>query len=169
MPGTRRIFAGVSGSPGSVHPLRQAAQLAHHDALLIPVPAWLPSDSRRAPWPELRQIRHDDAWQRLWDTLDATFGGLPDGIATEPDELRGTPPARCWPVWPAGTATCWSSAPGGAAACGGCGAAGPALLPGPRPLPGAGHPSPSLAQQAGHGLRGWAYRHRWARAAAQAA
>jgi hypothetical protein len=28
MPGTRRIFAGVSGSPGSVHALRQAAQAA---------------------------------------------------------------------------------------------------------------------------------------------
>jgi hypothetical protein len=53
MPGTRRIFAGVSGSPGSVHALRQAAHLAHHhDALLIPVPAWLPPDSRRLPWPE---------------------------------------------------------------------------------------------------------------------
>jgi hypothetical protein len=32
MPGTRRIFAGVSGSRGSVHALRQAAQLAHHHA-----------------------------------------------------------------------------------------------------------------------------------------
>jgi hypothetical protein len=28
MPGTRRIFAGVGGSPGSVHALRQAAQPA---------------------------------------------------------------------------------------------------------------------------------------------
>jgi len=28
MPGTLRIFAGVSGSPGSVHALRQAAQAA---------------------------------------------------------------------------------------------------------------------------------------------
>jgi hypothetical protein len=47
MPGTRRIFAGVSGSPDSVHALRQAAQLAHHhDALLIPVLAVLPP-----PWP----------------------------------------------------------------------------------------------------------------------
>jgi nucleotide-binding universal stress UspA family protein len=101
MPGTRRIFAGVSGSPGSVHALRQAAQLAHHhDALLIPVLAWLPPDSRRLPWPELRQIWHDDAWQRLRDTLDATFGGLPDGIATEPAVLRGNPPQgadRCGP------------------------------------------------------------------------
>jgi hypothetical protein len=97
MPGTRRIFAGVSGSPGSAHGRRQAAQLAHHhDALL----AWLPPDSRRLPWPELRQIWHDDAWQRLWDTLDATFGGLPDGIATEPAVLRANPPQgadRCGP------------------------------------------------------------------------
>ena len=61
MPGTRRIFAGVSGSPGSAHALRQAAQLAHHhDALLIPVLAWLPpaplaraappDSGRWAPW-----------------------------------------------------------------------------------------------------------------------
>jgi hypothetical protein len=36
MPGTRQIFAGVSGSPGSVHALRHAADLAcHHDALMI--------------------------------------------------------------------------------------------------------------------------------------
>jgi nucleotide-binding universal stress UspA family protein len=92
MPGTRRILAGVSGSPGSVQALRQAAELAHHhDALLIPVLAWLPPDSRRLPWPELRQIWHDDAWQRLWDTLDAAFGGLPDGITTQPAVLPGSP------------------------------------------------------------------------------
>ena len=139
MPGTRRIFAGVSGSPGSVHALRQAAHLAHHhDALLIPVPAWLPPDSRRLPWPELRQIWHDDAWQRLRDTLDATFGGLPDGIATEPAVLRGNPRKVLTGV---------ARQDGDVLA----------ILP------------PSLAQQAGHGLRGWAFRHRWARAAAQAA
>jgi hypothetical protein len=87
LPGTRRIFAGVSGSPGSVHALRQAAQLAHHhDALLIPMLAWLPPDSRRLPWPGLRQIWPGDAWQRLWDTLDATFGGLP---------RHARPPAPC--------------------------------------------------------------------------
>ena len=52
MPGTRRIFAGVSGSPDSVHALRPAAKPAphHHDALLILVLAWLPPDSRRLPW-----------------------------------------------------------------------------------------------------------------------
>jgi nucleotide-binding universal stress UspA family protein len=41
--------------------------------------------------PELRHIWHDDAWQRLWDTLDAAFGGLPDGITTQPAVLCGKP------------------------------------------------------------------------------
>ena len=92
MPVTRRVFAGVSGSPGSVHALRQAAGLARHDdAILIPLLAWLPPDSRRLPWPELRQLWHDDAWQRLWDTLDRAFGGLPAGIATQPAVLCGNP------------------------------------------------------------------------------
>ena len=92
MPGTRRIFAGVSGSPGSVHALRQAAGLArHHNAVLIPLLAWVPPDSTRLPWPELRRLWHDDAWQRLWDTLDTAFGGLPAGITTQPVVLRGKP------------------------------------------------------------------------------
>ena len=43
MPGTRRIFAGVSGSPGSVHALRQAAGLVRrNDAILIPLHTWVP-------------------------------------------------------------------------------------------------------------------------------
>jgi hypothetical protein len=170
MPGTRRIFAGVSGSPGSVHALRQAAQLAHHhDALLIPVLAWLPPDSRRLPWPELRQIWHDDAWQRLWDTLDATFGGLPDGIATEPAVLRGNPPQGADRCGPPGRRRAGHRRRAARPPAADVGQPGQPLLPGPRPLPGAGHPSPCLAQQAGHGLRGWAFRHRWARAAAQPA
>ena len=45
MSGAFRIVAGVSGSPGSVHALLQAADFArHHDALLVP-----PSFSVRAP------------------------------------------------------------------------------------------------------------------------
>ena len=92
MYGTRRIFTGISGSPGSVHALRQAADLArHHDAILIPLHAWLPPDSGRHPWPELRQVWQDDAWQRLWDTLDRAFGGLPAGVTTQPVALRGRP------------------------------------------------------------------------------
>ncbi len=92
MDGTRRIFAGISGSPGSVPALRHAASLARkHDAPLIVLHAWLPPDSRRLPWPELRQLWEDEAWQRLWDTLDRAFGGLPAGITTQPVVLRGKP------------------------------------------------------------------------------
>jgi hypothetical protein len=47
MPGTRRIFAGVSGSPGSVDALRQAAQLAHHPA----AQAAQRVSARTADWP----------------------------------------------------------------------------------------------------------------------
>jgi nucleotide-binding universal stress UspA family protein len=92
MYGACRIVAGISGSPGSVHALRQAAGLArYHDAPLVPVHAWLPPDSRSLPWPELRQLWEDDAWQRLWDTLDRAFGGLAAGVTTQPVVLRGKP------------------------------------------------------------------------------
>jgi hypothetical protein len=124
MPGTRRIFAGVSGSPGSVHALRQAAQLAHHhDALLIPVLAWLPPDSCRLPWPELRQIWHDDAWQRLWDTL--ACGGC--GAAGPAATARPTPTARCWPSFPSP----WPGRQATACAAGRSGTAGPGQQPSP--------------------------------------
>ena len=43
MPDRCRIFAGVSGSPGSVHALRQAADLVRrNDAILIPLHTWVP-------------------------------------------------------------------------------------------------------------------------------
>ena len=86
MPGASRVFAGVSGSPGSVHALRHAADLARqHDAVLIPLHAWVPPcgdlDERKHPSLELRQLWEDDAWQLLWDTLYRAFGGLPAGLA----------------------------------------------------------------------------------------
>jgi nucleotide-binding universal stress UspA family protein len=91
-----RIVAGASGSPGSVHALRHAAELArHHDAVLVPLLAWLPPggnvSERKDPCPEVRQLWEDQAWQRLWDTIDTAFGGLPAGIATQPAVLRGKP------------------------------------------------------------------------------
>ena len=44
MPPTRRIVAGVSGSPGNLPALRHAADLARvYDAALTFVHAWLPS------------------------------------------------------------------------------------------------------------------------------
>jgi nucleotide-binding universal stress UspA family protein len=164
MPAASRVFAGVSGSPGSVHALRHAADLARqHDAVLIPLHAWVPPcgdlDERKHPSLELRQLWEDDAWQLLWDTLDRAFGGLPAGIATQPVVRRGKP---------------------------GKVLAGLACRPGDILVIGAGRqgrlrqflccrvgryclahahcpvlaiPLPMLAQQAGHGLRGWAFRH----------
>ena len=88
----RRVIAGASGSPAGLQALRQAADLArHHDAVLVPVLAWVPPDSARLPWPELRAIWKDDAWQRLWQALDTALGGLPAGITTQPVALRGKP------------------------------------------------------------------------------
>jgi len=96
MPAARRIIAGVSESPGSVHALRYAADLAHqHAAVLVPLLTWVPPDGdrleRKYPCAELRQLWKDDAWQRLQDTLELAFGGLPAGIATQPAVLRGQP------------------------------------------------------------------------------
>jgi nucleotide-binding universal stress UspA family protein len=161
MPHTRRIFAGVSGSPGSVHALRQAADLAHHhDAVLVPLLAWVPPDSTRLPWPELRQLWHDDAWQRLWDTLGTAFGGLPAGITTQPVVLRGKP----------GQVLTGVARQDGDVLVIGAGRRGLLRrLAGGRVAryclanahcPVLAIPPPSLAQQAGPGLRGWAFRHR---------
>jgi hypothetical protein len=53
MPDVCRIFAGVSGSPGSVHALRQAADLARrNDAILIPLHTWMPPEG------DLHERRH---------------------------------------------------------------------------------------------------------------
>ena len=155
MPGICRIVAGVSGSPGSVHALRQAADLArHHDALLIPLHAWVPPEGdiheRKHPCPQLRQLWHDDAWQRLWEALDTAFGGLPAGIATQPVVRRGQP-GRCSPRGPPARRPAGDRhRPPGPAAAAGVLPRQP-LLPGPRPLPGAGDPAPRV----GPGSRPW--------------
>jgi nucleotide-binding universal stress UspA family protein len=174
MPGVCRIFAGVSGSPGSVHALRQAAGLAHHhDAILIPLLAWVPPggnlDERKDPCPEVRQLWEDQAWQRLWGTLDTAFGGLPAGIVTEPVVLRGKP----------GRALTLVARQLGDLLVIGAGRRGRLrqlwYCPVARYCLAHAHcpvlaiPPPSLAQQAGYGLRGWAFRHRWTRATAQPA
>jgi nucleotide-binding universal stress UspA family protein len=174
MAGARRIVAGVSGSPGSVHALRHAADLARcHDAVLIPLLAWVPPggtlDERKDPCPEVRQLWEDQAWQRLWEALDAAFGGLPAGIATLPVVLRGK----------SGKAlTIVARQPGDLLVIG-AGRRSPLRRLGCSPVsryclahahcPVLAIPAPALAQQAGHGLRGRAFRHRWIRALAQPA
>jgi nucleotide-binding universal stress UspA family protein len=171
VPGLCRIFAGASGSPGSVHALRHAADLArHHDAALIPLLAWMAPggnlDERKDPCPELRQLWEDQAWQRPWDTLDAAFGGLPAGIATQPVVLRGKPGKAL---------TVLARQPGDLLVIG-AGRRGPPRLGGGgvsryclahAHCPVLAIPPPPLVEEAGYGLRGWAFRHRWIRATAQ--
>ena len=170
MPGTRRIFAGVSGSPGSVHALRQAADLArHHDALLIPLLAWVPPDSTWQPWPELRQVWHDDAWQRLWHTLETAFGGLPAGLCAQPAVVCGKPGkvltgAACQP---GDVLVIGAGRRGPLRRMGGSRVARSCLAHASCPV--LAIPPPSLAQHAGYGLRGWAFRHRWTQPTAQPA
>ena len=111
------VVAGVSGSPGSVHALRHAADLARrHGATLVPVLAWMPPGGdlaeRKHPDPELRQLWQQDAWQRLRGALGTAFGGFPRGVRAWPLVLRGQ--ARTWSASPASPATCWSSAPAAA-------------------------------------------------------
>jgi nucleotide-binding universal stress UspA family protein len=90
----RRVFAGVSGSPGSLQALRYAAGLARmHDSALIPVLVWAPPGGeladRRGPSLYLRQVWKDAAWERLWYALDLAFGGAPAGVPVEPMVVRG--------------------------------------------------------------------------------
>jgi nucleotide-binding universal stress UspA family protein len=90
----RRVFAGVSGSPGSLQALRYAAGLATlHDSALIPVLAWTPPGGdladRGGPSFYLRQVWKEAAWQRLWKALELAFGGVPAGVNVEPLVVRG--------------------------------------------------------------------------------
>ena len=171
MPDLCRIFAGVSGSPGSVHALRQAADLARrNDAILIPLHTWMPPEGdlheRRHPCQELRQLWEEDAWQRLWEALDTAFGGLPAGVRAQPVVLRGKPgtvltgvarQADDLLIISVGRRRAlqrlWS-----------CGVARYCLANAHCPV--LAIPLPSLAQEAGYGLRGWAFRHRGIRATA---
>ena len=165
MPAGRLIIAGVGGSPGSVQALRHAADLARQqDAVLVPVLAWVPPGGdradRMAPDPELRQLWEDDAWQRLRDAIGTAFGGPPPGVCTWSLVVRG----------PAGKVLVSAASRATDLLVIGAGGSGPLRrLAGGRAsrycLAHARCPvlvvrPPALAREAGHGPRGWAYRHR---------
>jgi nucleotide-binding universal stress UspA family protein len=153
-----------------VHALRQAAGLArHHNAVLIPLLAWVPPDSNRRLWPELRQIWKEDAWQRLWDSLDRAFGGLPAGIATQPAVLCGKPGQVLTGVarQEGDVLVIGAGRPGRLRRLARCRVARYCLAHAHCPV--LAIPPPVLAQQAGYGLRGWAVRRRWASTTAQPA
>jgi nucleotide-binding universal stress UspA family protein len=92
--GISRVIVGASGSPGSLQALRYAEQLARaHDAILIPVLAWVPPGGdladRRAPSGYLRKIWAEDARQRLRETLQLAWGEIPAGPSVQPFVQRG--------------------------------------------------------------------------------
>jgi nucleotide-binding universal stress UspA family protein len=164
--GSRRIIVGTSGAPGSLPALRYAAELARQDdATLIPVLAWLPPGGdmadRRCPSSHLRQIWKDAAWLRLWAALDSAWGGIaPAGRPAEPLVRRGEP----------GEVLVAAASQPGDLLVVGAGRRGLArrLLRGRvaryclahASCPVVAVPPPGLDQAAGHGLRGWAFRHR---------
>jgi nucleotide-binding universal stress UspA family protein len=90
-----RVFVGSCGSPGSIRALRYARNLAQgNDATLIPVYAWIPPGGdmadRRAPNQILRKVWHDSAWRRLWESIEAAWGGPPDELTMWPIVVRGS-------------------------------------------------------------------------------
>lgn len=90
-----RVFVGSCGGPGSVRALRYARNLAASSgATLIPVHAWLPPGGdmadRRAPNPILRKVWQESAWKRLWESIEAAWGGSPDELEMLPVVVRGS-------------------------------------------------------------------------------
>jgi nucleotide-binding universal stress UspA family protein len=162
--GVRRVIAGVSGSPGSLQAVRYAAGLARaHNATLIPVLAWMPPGGdfadRSHPSLYLRQIWREAAWHRLWHALELSLGGIPDDVRSASRVLRGD----------AGAVLVEVASDDGDVLVLGAGRRGPIgrLLAcrvsrycvAHARCPVVAVPPSDLARL-GHGLRGWALRHR---------
>jgi nucleotide-binding universal stress UspA family protein len=164
--GARRIIIGTSGSPGSLQALRYAAGIARdNEATLVPVLAWTPPGGdladRRYPSAYLRQVWRDAAWLQLWTALELAWGGIaPAGRPAEPRVLRGEP----------GEVLVASAGEPGDLLVIGTGRRGAMRrLIGSRVgryclghagCPVVAVPPAELEHAAGHGLRGWAFRHR---------
>jgi nucleotide-binding universal stress UspA family protein len=162
--GVRRVIAGVSGSPGSLQATRYAADLARaHDAILIPVLAWMPPGGdfadRGHPSPYLRQLWREAAWHRLWNALELALGGIPEDVSCDPQVLRGEAGAVL-----VSAASCdgdvlvlGTGRRGAAARLLACRVGRYCLAHARCPVIAV---PPSELARLGHGLRGWALRHR---------
>jgi nucleotide-binding universal stress UspA family protein len=160
-----RVIAGVSGSARGLPALRYGAALARgHGAALVPLHTWVVPGGelaeRRSPSRYLRRVWEEDAWERLWGAVDTALGGVPCDVATEPLVVCGEAgwvlvrvASRPGDLLVIGTGRRGhvGRLAGGkvsrycmARAC--C----PVLAVPPSPLD----------LQAGHGLQGWAFRHR---------
>ena len=165
MSGIRRVIVGTSGSPGSLQALRYAEELARtHDAILIPVLAWVPPGGdladRRAPCGYLRRVWAEDACQRLQDALDAAWGEIPAGPSVEPLVERGEAgrilvSIACYPgdllVVGAGRRCALARVISGKVS---------RYCLAHAHCPVLAVPPPALAEELGHGLLGWVFWHR---------
>jgi hypothetical protein len=126
--------------------------------------AWVPPGGdmaeRKTPDPELRRLWTDDAWQRLREALGTAFGGLPAGIRAQPVVRRGKPGKVLTGLacQPGDLLVVGTGRRGPLRRLGCCGVSRYCLANARCPV--LAIPPPALAQQAGHGPRGWAYRHR---------
>jgi nucleotide-binding universal stress UspA family protein len=160
-----RIIAGVSGSPRSLPALRYGAALARgHGAVLIPLLTWAPPGGELAdascPCRYLRREWEGAARQRLDDAIHAAFGGMPDDVRTEMLVVRGEPG---WVLVHA------ARRPGDVLVVGTGRRGRLGRLAGGRvsryclaraSCPVLAVPPSALDLEAGHGLQGWAFRHR---------
>ena len=111
MPGTARLVAAVSGSPGSLGVLRYALAVARRDNVLLVAPlAWVPPGGdlaeRRYPSAVLRKAWADAARHRLAEAFGAACGGVPADLDVQLTVIRGeTGPVLVEPR--AHPGTCW--------------------------------------------------------------
>jgi nucleotide-binding universal stress UspA family protein len=163
--GIRRVIVGTSGSPCSLQALRYAEELARtHDAILIPVLAWVPPGGdladRRAPCGYLRRVWTEDACHRLQDALHAAWGEIPAGPSVEPLVERGEAgrilvSIACYP----GDLLVVGAGRRGALARVISGKVSRYCLAHAH-CPVLAVPPPALAEELGHGLLGWVFWHR---------
>jgi nucleotide-binding universal stress UspA family protein len=159
------VVAGVSGSPRGLPALRYAAALARgHGAALIPVHTWVPPGGeiadRQCGSRYLRQVWEEAAWERLWDAANTALGGVPLDVPMEPLVVRGE----------AGRVLVHVASRAGDLLVIGTGRRGTAArLTGGKVsryclaharCPVVAVPPSPLELEAGHGLRGWMFRHR---------
>jgi nucleotide-binding universal stress UspA family protein len=90
----QRVVVGVSGSAGSLQALRYAVEMARfHDAMLVPVLAWVPPGAeiadQRFPCHPLHTTWRQLAWDNLWRAVELAIGGPPDDIGFSPEVIRG--------------------------------------------------------------------------------
>ena len=96
MVGGRRVIAGVSGSLRSLGALRAGeAEARSRGAALLAVLAWAPAGGEvaymRAPCPLLLRLWEQAARERMQESFDAVFGGIPPDVTVRTMVVRARP------------------------------------------------------------------------------